>query len=54
MAWDLLLTSDIGLFSLFTILFMIVMAAYLARYASKHAQDEEKQRSGPGRTAGSH
>lgn len=42
MAWDLLLTSDIGLFSLFTIAFMIVMAIYIARYALKHAKEEEK------------
>jgi hypothetical protein len=42
MAWDLLFTSDIGLFSLATIAFMIVMAAYIARYALKHAKEEEK------------
>lgn len=43
MAWNLLFTSDIGLFSLFTILFMIVMAAYIGRYAVQHMQDEAKK-----------
>jgi hypothetical protein len=42
MAWDLLLTSDIGLMSLFTILFMVAMAAYLYRYAVKHAAEDAK------------
>ena len=42
MAWDLLFTSDIGLLSLATIAFMIVMVIYLARYAMRHAADEIK------------
>ncbi len=42
MAWDLLLTSDIGLLSLFTIVFILGMAVYLGIYASKHMKDEEK------------
>ncbi|MHB1373719.1 MAG: DUF3149 domain-containing protein [Thauera sp.] len=43
MAWELLLTSDIGLLSLFTILFILVMAAYLYRFARRHiAEDEQK------------
>ncbi len=42
MAWDLLLTSDIGLMSLFTILFMVAMAAYIYRYAVKHAAEDAK------------
>jgi hypothetical protein len=41
MAWDLLLKSDIGLLSLFTIGFVIVMGAWLGRYAiQKMAEDE--------------
>lgn len=39
-AWELLFTSDIGLLSLFTILFMIVMAVYIARHAFKHMKEE--------------
>lgn len=43
MAWELLLTSDIGLLSLFTILFILVMAVYLYRFARRHmAEDEQK------------
>lgn len=42
MAWDLLLTSDIGLLSLATILFMIVMAIYIGRYAVRHMNEEMK------------
>lgn len=42
MAWDLLFTSDIGLLSLATIAFMIVMVIYIARYALRHAADETK------------
>lgn len=42
MAWDLLFTSDIGLMSLFTILFMVAMAVYIFRYAVKHAADDAK------------
>jgi len=40
MAWNLLLTSDIGLLSLFTILFIIVMAIYIGRYAAKQAEKD--------------
>lgn len=42
MAWDLLLTSDIGLLSLFTIVFILGMAVYLGRYAAQHIKDEER------------
>ncbi len=41
MAWKLLLGSDIGLLSLFTILFVIVMAIYLYRYVSKKMQEDQ-------------
>ena len=54
MAWDLLFTSDIGLFSLFTIAFILVMALYIARYASKHMQDEESAQHLTNRPSGSH
>jgi hypothetical protein len=42
MAWNLLFTSDIGLLSLFTILFMLVMLVYIARYVSRHIKSEAK------------
>lgn len=42
MAWNLLFTSDIGLLSLFTILFMLVMLVYIARYVSQHIKSEAK------------
>ncbi len=40
MAWSLLLTSDIGLLSLFTIFFIVVMAIYLFRFVVRHAKEE--------------
>jgi len=46
MAWNLLFTSDIGLLSLFTILFMIVMAVYIGRYALKQVNKENAHRGG--------
>ncbi|MBL8450687.1 MAG: DUF3149 domain-containing protein [Dechloromonas sp.] len=46
MAWQLLFTSDIGLLSLFTILFILVMAAYIGRYAIKHMQEDARQAAG--------
>lgn len=42
MAWNLLLTSDIGLLSLFTIFFMIAMAVYIYYFVKQHAADELK------------
>ena len=44
MAWELLFSSDIGLLSLFTIGFILVMAVYLGKYASKHIDEELKQK----------
>ena len=45
MAWELLFTSDIGPLSLFTIVFILVMGAYLYRFARRHmAEDEQKAR----------
>ena len=40
MAWNLLLTSDIGLLGLFTILFMAATAVYIFRFAERHAATE--------------
>lgn len=37
-----LFTTDIGLLSLFTILFIIVMAVYLYIYAKKQMNEDEK------------
>lgn len=51
MAWDLLFTSDIGLLSLFTIAFILVMALYLGRYAAQHMKDEERSHGGSGSAA---
>ena len=46
MALELLFKSDIGLLSLFTIVFILVMAVYLYRFARRHmAEDEQKVRS---------
>lgn len=43
MAWELLFKSDIGLLSLFTILFVIVMSIYFPRYfARKAAEDAQR------------
>lgn len=51
MAWDLLFTSDIGLLSLFTIAFILVMGAYIGRYVVKHMKDEsDSGHIGPGAT----
>ncbi len=40
MAWELLLTSDIGLLSLFTIGFILVMGWYIGGYVAKHMKSE--------------
>lgn len=42
MAWMELFTTDIGLLSLFTIGFVIVMAAYIFYYVKNHMIDEQK------------
>lgn len=41
MAWKILFTSDVGLLSLFTIVFMVVMAAYVFRFVVRHVKEEE-------------
>ncbi|WP_371322468.1 DUF3149 domain-containing protein [Dechloromonas sp. ZY10] len=48
MAWELLLTSDIGLLSLFTIVFILGMAWYIGGYALKHMKEDAARNSGAG------
>lgn len=43
MAWKELFGTDIGLLSLFTIGFVVVMAAYLYRFAKQHIAEDEKR-----------
>ena len=44
MAWDLLLSTDIGWLSLFTIGFILAMAIWILLYVRKHIrEDEQKQ-----------
>jgi hypothetical protein len=43
MALQILFGSDIGLLSLGTIGFVIVMAIYLLRFAAKHAEEDAKK-----------
>jgi uncharacterized membrane-anchored protein len=43
MAWDLLFTSDYGLFSLFVIVFVIGMAGWFAHFFSKNMRADEGQ-----------
>lgn len=42
MAWELLFSSDIGLLSLFTILFVVAMSIFFARYFSKKAEEDAR------------
>lgn len=41
-AWKLLVGSDIGLLSLFTIGFVIVIGIYLFMYAKKKAEEDAR------------
>ena len=43
MAWNILFSSDVGLLSLFTILFIIGMAIYLWRYARRNMIADAKK-----------
>lgn len=43
MAWQLLFGSDIGLLSVFTIAFVIVMAIYLIGFFSKNAEADAQK-----------
>jgi hypothetical protein len=42
MAWKLLFSSDIGLLSVFTIGFVVVMGVYLYGYAKKHMEEDAR------------
>lgn len=44
MAWKELLTTDIGLLSLFTIGFVVAMGAYFVRFALRHMAEEERHK----------
>ena len=41
MAWDLLFSSDYGLFSLFVILFVVGMAFWFSSFFSKNIREDE-------------
>lgn len=43
MAWQELFGSDIGLLSLFTIVFVLVMAVFFVRYFSKKMDEDARQ-----------
>jgi hypothetical protein len=43
MAWELLFTSDIGLFSLFVIVFTVGMSVFYARYFKKKMDEDAAQ-----------
>ena len=43
MAWELLITSDIGLFSLFVIVFILGMAVWFARFFSRKMHEDEER-----------
>ncbi|QID17203.1 DUF3149 domain-containing protein [Nitrogeniibacter mangrovi] len=42
MAIQELFTTDIGLLSVFTIGFIVVMAAYIYRFVKRHVQEDEQ------------
>lgn len=42
MALQELFTTDIGLLSLFTISFIIVMGAFIFRFVKRHMDDDER------------
>jgi len=46
MAWQLLFGSDIGLLSLFTIGFVVVMAVYLVAFFKKNAEADAQKAAG--------
>lgn len=43
MAWQLLFTSDIGLMSLFVIVFILGMSVFFAKYFSKKMHEDGEQ-----------
>ena len=42
MAWELLLTSGMGLFSLFVIVFIVGMAVWFSRYFNRKMREDEQ------------
>jgi len=42
MAMEILFGSDIGLLSLFTIVFVLGMGLYIWRFVQRHVKEEEK------------
>lgn len=42
MAWKELFSTDIGLLSVFTIGFVVVMAFYLVNFIKKHAEEDAR------------
>jgi hypothetical protein len=46
MAWKELFSTDIGLLSLFTIGFILVMGGYLYNYAKRHMAEDERSSHG--------
>ena len=46
MAWQELFSTDIGLLSLFTIGFVVVMGMYLYRFAVRNMADDERKAKG--------
>ena len=42
MAWQELFSTDIGLLSVFTIGFVVVMAVFLGKYASKKMDEDAR------------
>ncbi|HEX8986959.1 MAG TPA: DUF3149 domain-containing protein [Rhodocyclaceae bacterium] len=46
MAWTELFTTDIGLLSIFTIGFILVMAVYIIYFVKNHMSDDAKFGSG--------
>jgi hypothetical protein len=46
MAWKELFSTDIGLLSLFTIGFVVVMGTYLGRFVKRHVAEDEQSHGG--------
>lgn len=44
MAWNLLFSTDIGLLSLFTIVFVVGMSIFFARFYAKKMNEEQSKR----------
>ena len=47
MAWELLLTSGMGLFSLFVIIFIVGMAIWFSRYYQRKMVEDEQAANTP-------